>query len=427
MKRPPIGPRPGRHHPACGKNRRRRARGDTAAPLSHISHRHILASTSAAHVCPLPTHLRTRRLLPRKQRRGEAEHRAPRVSTWAAGRRGTDRRARRVDQTNDKKPDRAFEAAPPSPPSPSPPASSPSDGLLRLLRPHLRHAARQPHLHRQATPPSAAEPPSSAQLVSPPASPPSTASPSSVQHLPRPRHRANHRHHRRGRLLTRHRRPPPPARRYAQPSQRWFEAVDGALAYKRCRSKPLRLRPGWRGAPAQPRGVRGDFAQPMGSTVSAWGDAHCRVRPSAVALALAEPWTLREECALRCFASPKVTTLGSVCARGEPHLVLCAALPLVKPARCVCSRAPRRPCSQQARVAARRSSGLARSRVRRCSGQRAVRGGSVAGVAGVAHAKMCGAAQRTLVFVHYDAARKSQDPYFYLHGGDRATRAACRR
>jgi len=76
--------------------------------------------------------------------------------------------------------------------------------------------------------------------------------------------------------------------------QRWYEAVDGALAYKRCRSKPLRLRPGWRGAPAQPRGVRGDFAQPMGSTVSVWGDAHCRVRPSAVALALAEPWTLRE-------------------------------------------------------------------------------------------------------------------------------------
>ena len=144
MKRPPIGPRPGRHHPACGKNRED-AREATQPHRCSTSVTATYRSTSAAHVCPLPTHLRTRRLLPRKQRRGEAEHRAPRVSTWAAGRRGTDRRARsrRVDQTKDKKPDRAFEAAPPSPPSPSPPASSPSDGLLRLLRPHLRHAARQ--------------------------------------------------------------------------------------------------------------------------------------------------------------------------------------------------------------------------------------------------------------------------------------------
>ncbi|EOD17596.1 hypothetical protein EMIHUDRAFT_445187, partial [Emiliania huxleyi CCMP1516] len=98
------------------------ARRHSRTALPHRSPPHT-ASTSAAHVCPLPTHLWTRRLLPRKQRRGEAEHRAPRVSTWAAGRRGTDRRARRVDQQK---------------------GTRSRTGPSKRLLPHLPHPPRQP-------------------------------------------------------------------------------------------------------------------------------------------------------------------------------------------------------------------------------------------------------------------------------------------
>ena len=79
-RRAPIGPRPGRHHPACGKNRRRICE----ATQPHRSPQSPPHSEHQRRPCALPTHLRTCRLLPRKAVK-YTEARRPSTAPWSEG------------------------------------------------------------------------------------------------------------------------------------------------------------------------------------------------------------------------------------------------------------------------------------------------------------------------------------------------------